>query len=175
MLRKVRRETKMSATPETTTGNTLYDQIGGAAAVDAAVDIFYEKVLGDVGGKLAHTMLHTHYHGRKRITEEPLTIRNTEHPKIDVSVCIGTNCFVKGSQTILKKLMNYVVDNRLEDMIGFEGQDEMVDVKATFCFEKCNKGPVVKVNNIIIEKATYEKSLEILTKEIHRIGDLINS
>jgi hemoglobin len=37
----------MSATPETTTGNTLYDQIGGAAAVDAAVDIFYRKVLTD--------------------------------------------------------------------------------------------------------------------------------
>ena len=37
----------MSATPETTTGNTLYDQIGGAAAVDAAVDIFYRKVLSD--------------------------------------------------------------------------------------------------------------------------------
>ena len=26
---------------------TLYDQLGGAAAVDAAVDIFYRKVLGD--------------------------------------------------------------------------------------------------------------------------------
>ena len=37
----------MSATPETTTGNTLFDQLGGAAAVDAAVDIFYRKVLTD--------------------------------------------------------------------------------------------------------------------------------
>ncbi len=26
---------------------SVYDQIGGAAAVDAAVDIFYRKVLGD--------------------------------------------------------------------------------------------------------------------------------
>lgn len=41
----------MSATPETTTvtepAKTLYDQIGGAAAVDAAVDVFYRKVLAD--------------------------------------------------------------------------------------------------------------------------------
>jgi hemoglobin len=41
----------MSATPETTTATepakTLYDQIGGAAAVDAAVDVFYRKVLAD--------------------------------------------------------------------------------------------------------------------------------
>jgi len=27
--------------------SSVYDQIGGAAAVDAAVDIFYRKVLGD--------------------------------------------------------------------------------------------------------------------------------
>lgn len=27
--------------------STLYDRLGGAAAVDAAVDIFYRKVLGD--------------------------------------------------------------------------------------------------------------------------------
>ena len=28
-------------------GGSLYDQIGGSAAVDAAVDLFYEKVLAD--------------------------------------------------------------------------------------------------------------------------------
>ena len=39
----------MSATPETTQNNalSLYDKIGGAAAVDAAVDVFYRKVLSD--------------------------------------------------------------------------------------------------------------------------------
>ena len=39
----------MSATPETTQDNalSLYDKIGGAAAVDAAVDVFYRKVLSD--------------------------------------------------------------------------------------------------------------------------------
>lgn len=135
----------------------------------------YEKVLGEVGGHTAHELLHTHYHGRKRIVEKSLNIRNTEHPKVTVRVCVGTNCFVKGSQTILKKLMNYVVVNRLEDMIGFEGQDEMVDVKATFCFEKCDRGPVVKINNIVIEHATYEKAVEVLTKEIHRIGNVIKA
>ena len=39
----------MSATPETTAEPTLtlYDKIGGAAAVNAAVDVFYRKVLND--------------------------------------------------------------------------------------------------------------------------------
>lgn len=38
----------MSEVQETTTEETsLFDQLGGAAAVDAAVDIFYRKVLSD--------------------------------------------------------------------------------------------------------------------------------
>ncbi|MDP2904194.1 MAG: group 1 truncated hemoglobin [Methylovulum sp.] len=36
----------MSATPETKNA-TLFEQLGGAGAVDAAVDIFYRKVLAD--------------------------------------------------------------------------------------------------------------------------------
>jgi hemoglobin len=38
----------MSTTPETIDKNlSLYERIGGAAAVDAAVDVFYSKVLSD--------------------------------------------------------------------------------------------------------------------------------
>lgn len=37
----------MSEAQETTTGTSLFDQLGGAAAVNAAVDIFYRKVLSD--------------------------------------------------------------------------------------------------------------------------------
>lgn len=38
----------MSTTPETIEKSlSLYERIGGAAAVDAAVDVFYQKVLSD--------------------------------------------------------------------------------------------------------------------------------
>jgi NADH-quinone oxidoreductase subunit G len=130
--------------------------------------------LGEVGGKKAHQLLHTHYHGRKRIIDQQITIRDTEHPKIEVCVCVGTNCFVKGSQELLKKLMTYVTENKLEDIVGFEGHEEMVDVKATFCFERCDRGPVVRVNEKIIEHATFDKVKEVIDKEINRIGKSIN-
>lgn len=37
----------MSEVQDTTTGASLFDQLGGEAAVDAAVEIFYRKVLAD--------------------------------------------------------------------------------------------------------------------------------
>jgi NADH-quinone oxidoreductase subunit G len=135
----------------------------------------YQLTLGEVGGPKAHDLLHTHYHGRKRITNQLLTIRDTEHPKIEVCVCVGTNCFVKGSQELLRRLTEYVTDNKLEDIVGFEGQEEMVDVKATFCFERCDRGPVVRVNQHVIEHATYEKVIAVLDSEVNRIGQLLNT
>lgn len=37
----------MSATPEATTDNALYEQIGNVATADTAIDVFYCKVLSD--------------------------------------------------------------------------------------------------------------------------------
>lgn len=134
----------------------------------------YQMTLGEIGGPKAHELLHTHYHGRKRIVNQNITIRNTEQPKIEVCVCVGTNCFLKGSQELLKQLMDYVTENKLEDIVGFEGQDEMVDVKATFCFERCDRGPVVRVNDTIIEYASFDKVREVLDKEVGRIGNMLS-
>ena len=130
----------------------------------------YENDLGEPGGHKAHSLLHTHYTARKRMIAEPLLIRDTVQPKIEVCVCVGTNCYMRGSQELLKQLIQYVSDNKLEDIVGFEGQDEMVDVKATFCFERCDRGPVVRVNHIVVEHATFDKAVEALNKEIDRVG-----
>ncbi|MCD7898339.1 MAG: [FeFe] hydrogenase, group A [Bacteroides sp.] len=134
----------------------------------------YNRFLGEMGGEKAHELLHTHYHGRKRIVKEQINIRNTEHPKIVIAICVGTNCFMKGSQELLKKLLQHVVENKLEDIVGFEGQEEMVDLKATFCFEQCDHGPVARVNNKLIKHATYEAIIEELYKEVDRVRKLIS-
>jgi NADH-quinone oxidoreductase subunit G len=135
----------------------------------------YEKVLGEVGGHKAHELLHTSYTGRKRVKNQTITIRNTPHLKIEVCVCVGTNCYNKGAHRILRKMMGHVSKNKLEDIVGFEGQEDMVDVKATFCFERCERGPVVRINNKIIEHATYEIAKEVLYKEIEKVGALLES
>jgi NADH:ubiquinone oxidoreductase subunit E len=50
----------------------------------------------------------------------------------------------------------------------------MVDVKATFCFERCDRGPVVRVNQRVIEHASFEQVVQALNAEIERIGQLLN-
>ena len=134
----------------------------------------YDKHLGEIGGEKAHHLLHTHYHGRKRIVNQQINIRNTNQPKIEVCVCVGTNCFQKGAQELLKQLLDFVVTNRLEDVVGFEGQDEMVDVKASFCFERCDRGPIVKVNDQIIEFANFENVKEAIEGELKKIGRVLS-
>lgn len=131
----------------------------------------YEKILGEIGSPKAHKLLHTHYHGRKRIMDQEIEIRNSYQSKIIIKVCVGSNCFLRGSQELLKKLMFYVSENKLTEFVGFEGQDEMVDVKATFCFEKCDRGPVVQINERVIEHATFEIVKEHLWKmlEAHKV------
>lgn len=134
----------------------------------------YQTTLGEIGGHKAHELLHTHYHGRKRITDQVINIRNTAHPQIEVYVCVGTNCYMRGAQDLLKKLSKYVADNKLSDIVGFEGKEDMVDVKATFCFERCDRGPVMRVNEKILEHATFETAKALLDSEIQRIGLALN-
>ncbi|NCA79834.1 MAG: hypothetical protein EOM76_06580, partial [Sphingobacteriia bacterium] len=69
-----------------------------------------------------------------------------------------------------------VTDKGLQDSMktGILAGYQMVDVKATFCFERCDRGPVVRVNEKIIEHATFDKVKEVIDKEISRIGKSIN-
>jgi NADH-quinone oxidoreductase subunit G len=108
----------------------------------------YENTLGEVGGHKAHGLLHTNYKSRRRMQDAFLDLHNGNGKKrLTISVCVGTSCYVKGSQEILKKLVHYIEENGLSDM---------VNVKATFCFEKCDIGPTVTVDKKMINKATFE-------------------
>jgi NADH:ubiquinone oxidoreductase subunit E len=81
-------------------------------------------------------------------------------------VCVGTNCFVKGSQEILKQLVDFVSENQLTERVSFGEQHEAIDIKATFCFEKCESAPVVSINGRKIEKASFELAKEALLMEL---------
>ncbi len=115
----------------------------------------YEKHLGSVGGHKAHELLHTAYHSRRRILGEHITFTaSSEERPVEVAVCVGTNCHVKGSHDLLRKTI---------DWLEGEGLGKMVDVKATFCCEACKEAPNVVVNGEIISACTLDKLKAAIT------------
>jgi NADH-quinone oxidoreductase subunit G len=113
----------------------------------------YEKMLDkNPGSHAAHHLVHTTYQSRKRIDHQAFELSNSGHEKpVEVSVCVGTSCFLKGSQGILSSMT---------EKIGQEDWKNRVDLKATFCSENCSHGPTVTVGDRKIHKATFEAVIE---------------
>jgi len=109
----------------------------------------YEKDLKD--GHLCHQLLHTTYSSKKRIEENNFSITHNSDKKLSVQICMGTSCFIKGSQNIMKDVLKYVADNKLQNEVS---------VDATFCFENCGKSPNVKIGDTLIEACTSEKIID---------------
>jgi len=122
----------------------------------------YGNVLGDVGGSKAHELLHTGYQSRKRISDERMTLTGSRADHgLEVNVCFGTGCFLKGSQKLLQEILEYI---RTNDLGG------AVNVSASFCFEKCDRGPTVRIGETIIEGCTIEKAAEAIKGRSLRAG-----
>jgi NADH-quinone oxidoreductase subunit G len=118
----------------------------------------YQRHLGEIGGKNAHRLLHTHYQSRRRITGEDIALGDgPAGDKLKVKVCTGTSCFLKGSQQILHDLLDYVQKENLQ---------EYVDVSASFCFEKCDQGPTVTVDGNKIQWCTTAAAKAEITEKL---------
>lgn len=117
----------------------------------------YSNVLGDVGGHKAHELLHTSYKNRKRISDDGMALSDVnEEANLEVNVCFGTGCFLKGSQKLLHDVLEHIRENDLNDL---------VNVSASFCFERCDRGPTIKVGDEVIERCTPQMAKEIIDRE----------
>lgn len=124
----------------------------------------YSKHLGEVGGEKAHHLLHTCYASRKRIEDADIDLLNgSDAKKLQVSVCVGTSCMVRGSQQLLHQLIG-----RIEE----RGLQNAVDVRATFCFEQCDRGPTISVGDRVIEKCTFEKACQALEEQLGAVEEI---
>ncbi|MDX9973986.1 MAG: [FeFe] hydrogenase, group A [FCB group bacterium] len=121
----------------------------------------YAEVLGEVGGDTAHRLLHTGYQNRRRLNHAEMALHQGEHTdRVNVTVCVGTSCHVKGAQKLLSKLIRYV---------GDKNWGQYVDIKATFCMEACDRGPTVNVAGIEINHCTMDKATEVLDAEVGKL------
>ena len=77
--------------------------------------------------------------------------------KYNISVCLGTACFVKGSQKILDRLKE-----RLKIEPGQTTEDGMFSLDETRCVGACGLAPVFTVNGEVYGKATVQKLDQVL-------------
>ena len=122
----------------------------------------YEKYLEKPGSHAAHKLLHTSYQNRRRILGESLVVLDNDHPQeLGVTVCVGTSCFLRGAQTLMRSLVDYIEE---------QGWDGVVGVEATFCFERCDSGPTVHVGEQTLHHCTLEMAREAIRSELARSG-----
>ena len=74
-------------------------------------------------------------------------------------VCLGTACYVKGSQKVLDELLS-----ELNITVGGTTQDGLFTVDATRCLGACGLAPVMMINDEVYGRLTPEEIPEIIAK-----------
>lgn len=77
--------------------------------------------------------------------------------KYNISVCLGTACFVKGSEKLLDR-----IKERLKIQTGETTEDGKFSIEDTRCVGACGLAPVFTVNGEVYGKATVQKLDEVL-------------
>ncbi len=75
---------------------------------------------------------------------------------IDITVCIGSTCHVKGSKQVLEQLKNLISLNRLAGKVNLHG---------TFCLGNCQQGVSVTIDGEVYSVHP-DTVNEFFTKEI---------
>jgi NADH-quinone oxidoreductase subunit G len=136
----------------------LYDNDKMLQVHSSQENPYLQKIYNeDFNEHKVHELFHTNYKNRKRISGEDIVMSDVSQvSKLNLNICFGTSCFIRGAQELYTELSKYIKDRGLEDQTEF---------KVSFCREQCKKGPVISVNGKLLEHCTLEKAV----KEIETI------
>jgi NADH:ubiquinone oxidoreductase subunit E len=70
---------------------------------------------------------------------------------VEICICIGSSCHLKGSYQIVKTFEELIKINKLE---------AVVELKGSFCLGRCTKGVAVKVGDDFIEDLTVANAID---------------
>ncbi len=119
----------------------------------------YKTHLDGIGGHDAHKLLHTGYQSQRRSCVEDVPVHTAgtaAKEPVEISVCFGTSCFLRGSQQLMHDILDHIKEHDLA---------RKVDVRASFCFEQCDRGPTVRIGDEVINKCTIEQVADMLAKK----------
>lgn len=75
---------------------------------------------------------------------------------MEITICIGSSCHLRGSREIIGKLEKLVKENSLQDK---------VELKGSFCMGQCQKGVCVTIDGVL-HSLTPEKTEEFFNSYV---------
>ncbi len=79
-------------------------------------------------------------------------------PKVIITICMGSSCFSRGNRKMIHTIQDYLKVKKLENDVKLQG---------AHCVGRCDKGPVMKVNENTIYNVTAENLEETLDEQIN--------
>lgn len=76
---------------------------------------------------------------------------------LQVIICVGSSCHLKGSYSIIEVFNN---------LIKKHGLEKKIELKASFCLGRCTKGVSVKINEDFIDDINLKNAEEKFNKYI---------
>ena len=79
---------------------------------------------------------------------------------ITVTVCVGSSCHIKGAREMI---------TRFSDLLNKGGIEDKVELKGSFCMERCGEGINWKINNEIVSSPSVEDGVRLFRKKVCRV------
>ena len=69
--------------------------------------------------------------------KEIVTVEKVRKIQMNIKVCVGSSCHLKGSYEVIQSLKKYIEENKLEDK---------VELEASFCLGNCSNGVSMQID-----------------------------
>jgi len=76
---------------------------------------------------------------------------------ITVTVCVGSSCHIKGAREMIA---------RFNEFLTKEGLEDKVELKGSFCMERCGEGINWQINDEILSSPSAEAGAEMFQKKV---------
>lgn len=73
--------------------------------------------------------------------------------RINITICLGSSCFSRKNKDVVTALQEYISSRNLKNRVFLKGGH---------CFDICNKGPVMIVEEEVFTEITPQKAITIL-------------
>jgi len=76
---------------------------------------------------------------------------------ISVTVCVGSSCHVKGARNVIMQFNDLVKKHALE---------KKIELKGSFCMERCGEGINWKIENEDLTSSTVENAVQVFEERV---------